>query len=83
MKLVNFIECFDDAWSDIDVVLYVDSYIDYEHFKQNNYEYDLEWTGEMKDIPIRYANMYMVNDETVIDWDKCKIDIYVRERKEG
>ena len=83
MKLVNFIECFDDAWSDIDVVLYVDSYIDSEHFKQNNYEYDFEWTGEMKDIPIRYANMYMVNDETVIDWDKCKIDIYVRERKEG
>ena len=82
MKLVDFIECFDDVWSDIDVVLYVDPYIDYEHFKQNNYEYDLEWKGKIKDIPIMYANAYMVHHETVIDWDKRKIDLYVRERKE-
>ena len=82
MKLVDFIECFDDVWSDIDVVLYIDSYIDHEHFKQNNYEYDLEWTGKMKDIPIGYAKMYMVNYETVIDWDNRKVDLYVRERKE-
>ena len=41
MRLVDFIKCFDDAWSDIEVKLYVDPYIDYEHFKQNNYQYDL------------------------------------------
>ena len=63
-------------------MLYVDPYIDHEHFKQNNYEYDLEWTGKMKDIPIGYAKMYMVLYETVIDWDERKLEIYVRERKE-
>lgn len=82
MRLVDFIECFDNVWEDIDVVLYVDSYVDYEHFKENNYEYDLEWAGKMDDIPIMYAKMYMVLYETVIDWDKRKIDLYVRERKE-
>ena len=82
MRLVDFIECFDNVWSDIDVALYLDPYIDREHFKQNDYEYDLEWEGKMKDIPIGYANMYMVQYETVIDWDNHKLEIYVRERKE-
>ena len=82
MKLIDFIECFDDNWTGIEVDLYVDSNIDYESFKQNNYKYDLEWTGKMKDIPIRYGNMYMVHYETVIDWDNRKVDLYVRERKE-
>ena len=82
MRLVDFTECFDSILSDINVVLYVDPYVDYKHFKENNFEYDLEWMGKIDDIPIKYANMYMINYETVIDWDKRKINLYVRERKE-
>lgn len=82
MRLIDFIKCFDDIWSDIEVELYVDSYIDYEHFKQNNYQYDLEYKGKLDGIPIINADMSMVNYETVIDWDNRKLEIYVRDRKE-
>ena len=82
MRLIDFIKCFDDIWSDIEVKLYVDPYIDYEHFKQNNYQYDLEYEGKLSDIPIIDADMNMVNYETVIDWDNRKLEIYVRDRKE-
>lgn len=80
MRLIDFIEKFDNSLG-LDVEVYDDVWKDYETFIAKKCEYDLVFSGKMRDIPITYANCYMVDYETYIDWDEYKLIIYVRDRK--
>lgn len=77
MKLIDFIECFDYSIEDIFVKIWLDPFISREIFAENNYEYELEFEGNITEIPIMLANCYMTHDCYIEDGI---INIYISER---
>jgi hypothetical protein len=82
IKLIDFIECFEPTYKDINVELYLDPYLSTKLFIENGSKYDLEYTGSIMNIPITYGNTYVNKYETYIDWDRKVLEIYVRDRIE-
>ena len=80
MRLIDFVELFDTAWEDIDVVIMTDPYTTDEKFAEKKYEYEECYRGKLSEIPMIFGKDYMAHYESYIDFDEKLLYIYTSAR---